>query len=383
MPYAEEAFRSLGDVVVLPPGSITREQTRDADLLCIRSTTRVDRALLEGSSVRFVGTATIGTDHMDLEYLEQAGIAWRSAAGCNANSVSEYVTAALLCLARRHQFTLEGKTIGVIGVGHVGSLVVKKAEALGLRTLQNDPPRREAQGREIAERGGQKTEFVSLQHVLKHADIITLHAPLTRTGRHSTFHLADAKFFQRLKPGCVFLNTARGPVADSDALIGAMDRGIVAHAVLDTWEGEPAFRNDVLSRMDLGTPHIAGHSFDGKVMGTVMVFREACRFLGVAPTWTPDALLPKPVVPEINRNAAGRDEEAVLWELVREVYDIEADDRRMRQAATDDEKQRREMFEQLRQNYPVRREFRFTLVNLRNSRPHLKKKVGALGFSVA
>lgn len=373
MPFAEEAFRTLGEVSILAPREITSERVRAADLLAVRSTTRIDRALLAGSRVRFVGTATIGYDHLDAAYLEQAGIRWCAAPGCNANSVSEYLVAALLCLGRRHALSLAGKTIGVIGVGNVGSLVVRKAEALGMRVLQNDPPRRDACGDPV---------FLPLEEVLAAADIITLHVPLTKTGIYSTLRMAGHGFFERLKPGAVFINAARGAVMDSDALLSAMDRGIVSHAILDTWEGEPAFRPEVLARADLGTPHIAGHSFEGKVMGTVMVYREACRFLGVAPTWTPDALLPASLVPEIRLADLGRPEEAILDDVVRRVYDIEEDDRRLRAIAGADSRRRAEEFERQRKDYPIRREFRFTRIVLSAKRPELERKLRGLGFRI-
>ncbi len=371
MPFAQEAFGRLGEVAIMPPSAITRETVRDADLLCIRSTTRVDRALLDGSRVRFVGTATIGTDHMDTGYMEEAGIEWRAAAGCNANSVSEYITAALLCLACRNDLRLADKTIGVIGIGHVGKLVVKKAKALGMRVLQNDPPRRDAEG---------DPAFLPLDAVLAESDIITLHVPLTKSGRYPTLHLADSRFFRRLKPGSIFINAARGAATDSDALIEAMQRNIVAHSILDTWAGEPAFRNDVLEQVAIGTPHIAGHSFEGKVMGTAMIFQEACCFLGVRSDWSPDSLLPEPAVPQIELDAAERNEEAVLHEIVRRIYDIEADDMRMREVAVADVEQRSRNFEQLRQEYPVRREFRFTTVNLLNAGERLREKAAGLDF---
>lgn len=374
IPYAREAFGRLGDVVVLPPSGITAKQVRDADIMCIRSTTRADSALLEGSRVRFVGTTTIGIDHMDTDYMDRAGIAWRSAAGCNANSVSEYVTAGLLCVARRHDLRLEGKTVGVIGIGNVGRLVVEKAEALGLRVLLNDPPRQEIEGKRL---------FKPLPAVLAESDIITLHTPLTRSGNHPTFHLADERFFRKLKPGAIFINSARGAVLKSDALLNAIERGGVSYAILDTWEDEPEFRNDVLDRVELGTPHIAGHSFDGKVTGTLMIFREACRFLGVESDWTPATLLPPPIVPEITLDADGQDDEPVLWELVRKVYDIEEDDRLMRASAPADAALRRENFERLRQNYPVRREFHFTRVTLRDGKARLEQKAAGLGFMIS
>ncbi len=374
MPFVGEAFRTLGDVTILAPREITPARVRDADLLAVRSTTRIDRALLDGSRVRFVGTATIGYDHLDTAYLDQAGIKWCAAPGCNANSVSEYLMAALLCLGRRHGLTLAGKTIGVIGVGNVGSLVVRKAEALGMRALQNDPPRRDAE---------KSVLFLPLDDVLAGSDIVTLHVPLTKAGPYPTVRLAGRGFFERLKPGAVFINAARGGVMDSDALLAAMDRKVVAHAVLDTWEGEPAFLSEVLARADLGTPHIAGHSFEGKVTGTVMVYREACRFLGRAPAWTPDALLPPPLVPEIRLADSDRPEEAVVGEIVRRVYDIEADDRRLRAIADQASQPRSAQFERQRKDYPIRREFRFTRVVLPAPRPALERKLRGLGFQVA
>jgi len=384
VPYAEEAFRPLGDLTILAPKEITAARVRDADVLVIRSTLRANRALLEGSRVRFVGTATIGTDHMDLAYLDQAGIAWCAAPGCNANSVSEYVTTALLCLSQRHGFTLDGKTIGVVGIGNVGRLVVQKAQALGLRVLQNDPPRRVAENNLV---------FLPLEQLLAEADILSLHVPLTKTGPYPTWHLADRRFFEQIKPGVVWLNAARGAAMDSDAFLAAHSltaraAGKVACAVLDTWEGEPAFRTDVLAQADIATPHIAGHSFEGKVMGTVMIYHAVCRFLGIKPTWLPEVRLPSadqlppPLVPEISLDPAGLSEEAALWRIVRTVYDIEADDRRLRAGAAMDPKTRGEHFEQLRKNYPIRREFRFTRVKLAEGHPRLEAKIRNLGFMI-
>ena len=373
MPFAREAFSTLGAVAAIDGRMIAPGDVRDADLLAIRSTTRVDASLLDGSSVRFVGSAVIGTDHLDIPYLERRGIRWCGAAGCNAESVAEYVTAALLCLAVRHGLTLAGKTIGVVGVGHVGRLVVEKARALGLRVLRNDPPRQRTEG---------GREFVSLDQVLAESDILTLHVPLTKTGPDATFRMADSRFFARLKPGCIYLNAARGGVNVTDALLDAMDRGIVARAVIDCWEGEPAFRADLLRRADLATPHIAGHSFEGKVMGTVMVYQEACRFLGVQPTWSHEPMMPPPPVPEVIAETIGRAPEAVLNEIVRQVYDIEADDRRLRDDAAADPQKRADRFDRLRREYPMRREFRFTRATLRNAGADLNRTVAALGFKV-
>jgi len=374
MPFAGEAFRTLGEAVVLDGRAIAAPDVRGADLLAVRSTTRVGRELLAGSAVRFVGTATIGFDHLDTAWLEQAGIRWRHSPGCNANSVSEYVAAALLWLARRRGVPLRGRTLGVIGVGNVGRLVAAKAEALGLRVLRNDPPRERAEG------AGGPAPFVPLPRLLDESDAVTLHVPLTREGPDATFHMADAAFFARLKPGATFINSARGPVVETGALLAAIDGGRVAHAVIDTWEGEPAFRADLLGRADLGTPHIAGYSYDGKVAGTVRVYEEACRFLGIEPAWSPEGLLPPPPVPDVAIEAAGVPEEAVLHALVRVVYDIEADDARLREGAGLPEARRAAHFDRLRKEYPERREFRFTRARLAGGPPELVRAAAALGF---
>ena len=383
MPFALEAFSTLGEARILEGRDISAADVRDAGILALRSTTQVNRALLEGSQVRFVGTATIGTDHLDLAYFQEAGIHWCFAPGCNANSVSEYITAALLALGERHGITLEGKTIGVIGVGNVGSRVVTKARALGMRVLMNDPPRERAEyGVQGSGFRGEnlESEFVSLDRILAESDIITVHVPLTKDGPDKTFHLADGDFFSRARKGLIFLNAARGAVVDTPALLKALDLGQVGHVVLDTWEGEPKYRADMLARVDIGTPHIAGHSFEGKVMGTVMVYREACRFLGVPATWSHEPLMPPALVPRVEVDAAGRTDEAVLREVVRKLYDIEADDRRLRDTAVMDDVLRAKAFDRLRKDYPERREFQYTTVRLKQTSPRLRAKFDGLGF---
>jgi erythronate-4-phosphate dehydrogenase len=372
MPYALEAFSTLGSAVVLEGRHIGPADVTDAEILALRSTTVVNRALLDGSRVRFVGTATIGTDHFDIPYLEQAGIRWCFAPGCNANSVSEYLTAALLVLAGRGGFTLEGKTIGVVGVGNVGSRVVKKAEALGLRVLKNDPP--------LARRTGDPS-FVSLDRIQAEADIVTFHVPLTKTGPDATFHLAGEAFFKGLRKPVIFVDAARGPVVDTPALLTAMEAGKVRHAVMDTWEGEPGFSRPLLSRVDLGTPHIAGHSFEGKVAGTMMVYEAACRFLGVTPSFSPESLLPPSLVPDVAVKASGRTDEDVLREVVRPVYDIEADDARMRAIDSEPARQAAE-FDRQRKEYPMRREFRYTHVKVLGASASLLAKLKGLGFAL-
>ncbi|MCL2103724.1 MAG: 4-phosphoerythronate dehydrogenase, partial [Kiritimatiellaeota bacterium] len=267
MPYAFEAFSTLGDVTLKDGRQITAEDVRDAEALFTRSTTKINASLLDGSAVRFYGTAVIGTDHIDIPYLESRGIAWTAAPGCNAESVANYVTAALLSLG-----VWGGMTLGVIGVGNVGRRVCRHGGGLGLRVLANDPPRmRDPNDAEAA-------RFVSLDHLLAESDIVTCHVPLTRDGQDATFHLFDTPRFAMMKPGAIFINAARGGVADTDALIAALGGGRVAHAVIDCWEGEPAYPPDLLARADIATPHIAGHSYEGKVNGTAMIYRAACAF---------------------------------------------------------------------------------------------------------
>ncbi|MBN1269982.1 MAG: 4-phosphoerythronate dehydrogenase [Kiritimatiellae bacterium] len=368
----EEAFSTLGDVSIIPERNLTAQILREADVLITRSGVRVDRALLEDSRVRFVGTATAGFDHFDVDCFHEADIAWAHAPGCNARSVAEYVVCALLCLAERHHLTLAHMTLGVIGVGEIGRRVVRLAEALGMTVLQNDPPRFLATG---------DPTFCPLPAVLANADIVTLHVPLTAAGPFPTRHMADCRFFAGHRPGGILINTARGEVVDTEALLTALDSHAVAHAVLDVWEGEPHFRKDLLERVDLGTPHIAGHSLEGKLAGTVAVYRAACHFFEEEPVWAP-ALLSEPAARELDVEVAGRRDEEVLGEIARAIYDIEADDRALRDAAEVNDNARAANFVMLRLEYPVRREFNSLRVHLLDASPELRAKVKALGFEL-
>ena len=374
MPYAAEAFGTLGEVLLKDGRQITAEDVRDAELLITRSTTKVNAALLDGSRVRFYGSAVIGTDHIDIPYLTSHGIAWSPAPGCNAESVATYFTAALLWLGGRFGITLAGKTVGVIGVGNVGRRVCNHARALGLRVLANDPPRQ----RDAADAEAQG--FVSLDRVLAESDIITCHVPLTKTGPDATYHLLTAERFAQMKPGVIFINAARGPVIVTDALLAELG-GRVSHAVIDCWEGEPAYRPDLLARADLTTPHIAGHSYEGKVNGTAIVYRRACEFLGVKPTCP--FTLPLPPLPAWRADAADQKDEDVLRELVLGVYDIEGDSRRLKDTCVADDAVRAAAFDAQRSKYPMRREFASTCVTLTGASEALRAKVRGLGFDLA
>jgi len=369
----EAAFSSIGKTVVIPDREITRDHLRDADALIVRSKTRVNRELIHGTPVKFVGTATAGTDHLLGDDPQWRGIYRCAAPGCNANSVSEYLVAGLLVLGRRHGFNLEGKTIGVIGCGNVGSRVVRKCEALGMHVLRNDPPLAAVSS---------DPDFYPLEHVLSESDIVTLHVPLVKEKPWPTDYMADYLFFEQLKAGAIFINAARGRVCDYDALLAARKGGAVSRAIIDVWDPEPAFRTDVLKLVDLASPHIAGHSYEGKLNGTVACYNELCNFFEIPKTWDVAASLPPPATPCIEIDCTGRDDEELLHEIIQQVYDIETDDRLIREAAVHSEIDRAKNFDALRKSYRMRREFMNTTVVPRNAGASLRKKLAAMGFNL-
>jgi len=370
IPFAVEAFSRLGDVVSVKGRAITRDLIRNADALIVRSVTHVNAALLNGTKVRFVATATIGFDHVDVEYLRARKIGFSSAPGSNANSVAEYVMAALLVLARRQGFRLEGKTIGVVGVGNVGSRVVCKAGALGMKVLQNDPP---------LQRQTREARFLPLDALLDAADVLTFHVPLTRRGPDATHHVIDERLMARLKPGAVLLNTSRGAVADSPALLEAAASRRLGGLVLDVFENEPRISPALVERSDVATPHIAGYSFDGKVNGTAMVYRAACEFFDRTIEWDPDLVMPEPPHPILTART-DCDEEDALRDLVLTIYNIEADDRDLRQIRDLPPAEQAPHFDHLRKTYPVRREFQNTVVAAPGVSESLRAKITGLGF---
>ena len=272
IPYIHEAIRQIADEVVYLPGSgFTAGDVRDADALVVRTRTRCTRELLEGSKVKFIATATIGFDHIDVDYCREAGIAWQNCPGCNAGSVEQYLHSVLVLLKRRKGVRLEESCLGIVGVGHVGSRIQRMAEALGMRVLLNDPPR--------ADRG--EMGFVDLSVLARECDIITFHTPLNGNGKYKTFHLADADFFAGLQRRPFIVNTSRGEVIETSALLDALKTGRIRDAVIDTWENEPDIHLELLDKIFLGTPHIAGYSADGKSNATRMVLEEICNFFHI------------------------------------------------------------------------------------------------------
>jgi len=371
IPFVRECFGAVGDIEVVPGREITPEVVADADALLVRSITPVDEPLLSGSPVRFVGTATIGFDHIDLDYLECSAIGFASAPGSNANSAAEYIIAGLLEVGRRHQLRLKGASIGVIGAGNVGSRVAAKCEALGMRVLRNDPPLRRHTG---------DPKYVPLD-ALCDCDFITIHTPLTHEGVDKTHHLADERFFASLKTGVVFLNASRGAVVDSQALKAAIRAGRLQATVLDVWEGEPVIDVDLLERVDLGTPHIAGYSLDGKIGGMIMIYESLCRHFGIAPRFEPADFLPAANVPHLALPATEGDDEAAIAQTVATVYDIRRDDSNLRQVVEQPAGQRGGFFDTLRKTYPIRREFHNTTV-VGEVSGALAAKLNGIGFQV-
>ncbi len=285
IPYIRETIARIADeAVYLPGAAITPEDVKDADALIVRTRTLCNEQLLGGSKVQFVGTATIGFDHIDTEYMERAGIAWTNCPGCNSGSVAQYIESTLLLLERDFSFSLQGATIGIVGCGHVGSKVKAVAERLGMRVLVCDPPLMELKIKSEKlkiESDESLTQWAEMEEIEREADIITFHVPLTKTGEHATWHMADRAFFSRLKKRPFIINSSRGGVVDNDALLDALDKGIIRQAVIDTWENEPDINLTLLNKVYIGTPHIAGYSADGKTNADNMVIAALCRHFGL------------------------------------------------------------------------------------------------------
>lgn len=330
IPFISEAIEKIADEVIYLPGAdFTPAQVKDADALIIRTRTHCNRELLQGSSVRFIATATIGFDHIDTEYCREAGIEWTNAPGCNSASVAQYVQSSLLLLQQIKGMCLSQLTMGVIGIGNVGSKVVEVAQDLGMHVLQNDLPREDKEG---------KTYFSSLQTLAEECDILTFHVPLYKEGKYKTFHLGDDSFFHSLKRCPVIINTSRGEVIETNALLNALETRLVSDAIIDVWENEPNINSTLLNKAFLGTPHIAGYSADGKANATRMSLDALCRHFHIEVDYR--IVPPQPENPVLTANTPA---EAYL-----QMYDPRRD--------SDALKNHPELFETIRGDYPLRRE---------------------------
>lgn len=368
IPLLDEFFSAFGPIARHPGRGIDRAALCDAEVLLVRSVTRVDRALLEGSRVRFVGTCTIGTDHLDLDYFAEAGIAWSSAPGCNARGVVDYVLGCLLALAESTGRPLDGLRYGVLGAGQVGGRLVQVLRGLGWPVLVCDPPRQAAEG----------GDFVDLATILRECDVISLHTPLDA----GTRHLLGAEQLRALRPGAWLINASRGPVVDNTALKAHLSAGADLQVVLDVWEGEPLADPELAALCRIATPHIAGYSLDGKLRGTAQIYRAYCAAMGLEERVRLADLLPPAWLEDMALHA-GASPEWALASLCRAVYDPRRDDADFRRSLVGDAAQRKAAFDALRKHYPYRREIDGLRVRLDGEAPRLAELVRALGCELS
>lgn len=364
IPFLRGLLEPVAKVSYLPAEMITRDRLARHDALIIRTRTRCDESLLKDTAIRFIGTATIGTDHIDNKWCESTGIRVANAPGCNSGAVMQYITAALLYITKLHGYHAAGKTVGVVGAGNVGKKIIKAATALGMKVMVNDPPREESEG---------SKGFVSLQRLAAESDIISFHTPLTSEGPFPTINLGDKNFFDSLRKGTVIINSSRGGVIDEEALKDAIRRKTVAGAVIDTWEGEPRADIELVDLCDIATPHIAGYSLEGKRNAAMMIVKELAGFFNI------DSRLitspePLPGEQEISLPVNGEFDEA-LGTVIKAAYDIGEDSKNFRRSPA--------LFEQIRNSYHVRREFPGFSIRGCSSAPHLCLILEKLGFGIA
>ncbi|TAJ09743.1 4-phosphoerythronate dehydrogenase [Marinilabiliaceae bacterium JC017] len=365
IPFLQGALEPFAEIKYLPGNQISKTDVTDAQALIVRTRTQCNAGLLDGSTVKIITSATIGYDHIDVEWCEANNIRWTNAPGCNSGSVMQYIAAVLAFLVEEKEWQLKGKKIAIVGVGNVGSKVSALAKTLGMEVYEVDPPR--------ARKEPNKT-FYKLSDVAPIADIITFHTPLTREGADKTFHLYNDQLQSRLKPNVVVINSSRGEVINSQTLKQGLTAKQVGLAILDVWENEPQIDLELLSKTWIATPHIAGYSQDGKANGTMMSVQAISRELNLGiDHWQPQAL-PEPNQPELIIDCHQQSLEKILTKAIRHTYDIMADDRQLRADPS--------LFEKLRGDYPVRREFHAFKILLQNGTPTHAEALKQLGFKM-
>ena len=365
IPFLKGILEPFAEVVYSPGTEISAAMVKDADTLIIRTRTKCDADLLEGSMVKFIATATIGFDHIDTDYCNRKGIKWINAPGCNSGSVMQYIASALIYLSQKYSFTFSEKTIGIVGVGNVGTKVSRLASLLGMNVLLNDPPRERKEG---------KDGFISLNEIQEKADIISFHVPLNIKGTDKTHHLFDETFVEKVKPGTIIINSSRGEVVSTTVLKNALIKNRIKAAVLDVWENEPHIDPELLKLVDLGTPHIAGYSADGKAMGTAMSVQALSRYFELGLTnWFPENI-PSAPNEKIKVDCWGLTAQEVISKVVLLTYSIKKDDLTLRNSIS--------TFEQQRGDYPLRREFSAFKISLINDDKNNKDILNQLGFNI-
>ncbi|HCC70230.1 MAG TPA: erythronate-4-phosphate dehydrogenase [Bacteroidales bacterium] len=361
IPLLKGLLESWATVEYVHGDMISNKIIRDADAMIIRTRTHCDADLLKGSPVKFIGTASIGTDHIDLDWCLKNGIFIASAPGCNSGSVMQYLCSALLHLSLKNNIEPCKTTIGIIGVGNVGRKVAAIAEIIGFKVLRNDPPRQRAEG---------STEFVPLDELLEASDIVSMHVPLTFKGTDKTYHMADNNFFLKMQENSFFINTARGPVMDEKALLKQLQAGKIRAVVIDVWKDEPDINIDLLNAAEIGTSHIAGYSADGKSTCSMMVVRQLAEYFDLPlKDWKPLQLM-EPDNPIIDLSRSEGSDLEVLAKAVMQTYNIERDSNLL--------KNNPDQFEKLRGDYPNRREFHAYKVKGYNKT--VLNKLRTLGF---
>ncbi len=364
IPFLQGVLEPYAKLFYVAGSETTSDLVKDADALITRTRTKCNESLLDGSQVKMIATATIGFDHIDTNYCANNNIQWINAPGCNSGSVKQYIASALAILANKRNYNFKDITIGIVGVGNVGSKVKELSEALGLNVLLNDPPRAKSENSD---------DFVDLNTIQKEADIITFHVPLQQEGEYKTYHIADDTFFKSCKNNVVIINSSRGEVVDNQALLNALNNKTIGDAVLDVWENEPDFDHELLNKTIIATPHIAGYSVDGKANGTAMSVQAISEKFNLPLTeWYP-AELPLPENDLIQIDGADKMDQEILIEAILHTYNILNDDNRMRRDP--------EEFEKQRGSYPMRREFGAYSVELRNSSKFIVETLNKIGFN--
>lgn len=369
IPFWQETFSLLGLVRPFSGRHVTNRDIRDADALIVRSVTAVDKDLLERSSVRFVATATVGTDHLDLKYLKSCGIAVASAAGSSANAVSEYTTGALLAVAGKRGWNLAKMSLGIIGAGNIGKKVEIKARALGMTVLLCDPPLKDLTD---------DPKYLPFDEILQ-SDILTFHVPLILDGPYPTWHMINQETLIHLSQRQFLINSSRGAVFNQDDVKAALQEGKIAGVALDVWHDEPKVDYGLLNLADIGTAHIAGYSLDARIRATEMIFQQLCSFCGVSLSWENHGHYPKTMQIALDRNCRG---ENAIQKAVLEAYDILEDDQNLRALEVLPETEAARGFERLRTDYKLRPEFSHFAVQLALEHRAKAKFFAELGFQM-
>ncbi|MGF1719674.1 4-phosphoerythronate dehydrogenase [Vibrio kyushuensis] len=365
MPYAQDLFSQLGDVILKPGRTLTADDLIDVDALMIRSVTKVNEALIaKANKLKFVGTATAGMDHVDQPLLKSKGIFFTAAPGCNKVGVAEYVFSAMMVLGQQHGFSIFDKTVGIIGAGQVGSYLASCLEGIGINVLINDPPKQQQ---------GDTRNFTPLAELLEQSDIISLHTPITRDGEFATHHLIDDEVLKRLRSDQILINAARGPIVDNEALKQRLlvQDGFIA--ALDVFEFEPKVDMELLPLLAFATPHVAGYGLEGKARGTTMIFNSYCQFLGNNLTASADELLPTAPIPKLKLESAWN--EATLNNITQLIYDVRKDDAIFRRKISQPGS-----FDLMRKQYWDRREY--SAVTLVGGQECNLQPLADLGFKV-